>query len=199
MRCRATCWTGVPISLLAIAVAMAADPVGMRTKVKPLPKFSQVSQTVLRHFQAQPGYYRGDLITRQQVEPLLAKLEQLGLPLPDAGQILGSVPSNDSFLRNSSPRRKAGNSCRQISAYSHAYDRVDRLSRLPRGQKIVRNLIAGPGGDRMIKYMTTSPGGKSLGDMLSHDPNGAAFNSPTGRIYTLDSLLAACSRATPQR
>ena len=51
------------------------------------------------------------------------------------------------------------------------------------------DLIRGPGGEKLIEYMTTAAGGKELGKQLSQDPNGANFNAPTGRIYTVPDLL----------
>ena len=70
-----------------------------------------------------------------------------------------------------------------------AYDRLDRLSRLPHGQQTVRDLIRGPDGYKMIEYMTTAPGGKELGNQLSNAPQGKDFNAATGRIYTAEKLL----------
>ncbi len=78
---------------------------------------------------------------------------------------------------------------RQSCKYPDAYDRLDRLSRMPMGHQNVDALIAGPDGYKMIQYMTSTSGGRNLGQMLSQDPRGANFNSPTGRIYTADQFL----------
>ena len=76
----------------------------------------------------------------------------------------------------------------QIARYPDAYDRLDRFSRLPRGQRMVGDLIRGPGGYKMIEYMTETPGGEFLGKQLSKAPDGRDFNAPTGRIYTVKML-----------
>ena len=170
--------------LLGIA-AVAADE-----KTKPIPPFSELRQTVLSYFQTQSDYQPGDLITREEVEPLLNRIEKLGLPLPDANRILEKVLPEDSFMARQFSTPRGRKFMRQIKAYPDGYDRVDRLSRLPRGRVTVRDLIQGPGGAKMIQYMTTAPGGINMGNMLSNDPDGAHFNSPTGRIYTADMLLA---------
>jgi hypothetical protein len=93
---------------------------------------------------------------------------------------------------------------RRIAKYPEAFDRLDRLSRLPHGKQTIRDLIKGPGGDKMIQYLTTTPGGKETGKMLSEAPKGAKFNASTGRIYTVDLLLqhvkkslAATQKAAP--
>jgi hypothetical protein len=176
------------VLLLGVAAVMAADP------PKPLPLFSELKQAVLSYFQAQPDYQPGDLITREQVAPLLVQVEKLGLPLPEARQLLEKVLPQDSFMARQFSTSEGRAFMRQIKEYPNGYDRVDRLSRLPRGQGTVRELIHGPGGAQMIQYMTTAPGGINLGDMLSNDPNGEHFNSPTGRIYTADMLLAQLQR-----
>jgi hypothetical protein len=186
------CWNWIAIALLGVAAATAADPVasGGKAKPKPVPQFSEVTQAVLRHFQAKPDYRSGDLITRDDVAPLLGRIERMGLPLPDAKRILENVPAKDSFLVQQLGTPDGRKFMRRIAGYPNAYDRLDRLSRLPRGQRIVRELIKGPGGEKMIEYMTTAQGGKELGKMLSDDPHGADFNAPTGRIYTVNMLLA---------
>ena len=190
MHGRITPWSCIAIILLGIAAATAADPVGSRGKAKPIPQFSEIRQVVLRYFQAGADYRPGDLITREEVNPLLGRIERMGLPLPDAKRILENVPAKDSFLSQQFGTPEGRKFMRQIAGYSNGYDRVDRLSRIPRGQQTVRDLIKGPGGEKMVEYMTTAAGGKELGKMLSGDPHGANFNSPTGRIYTADMLLA---------
>lgn len=175
--------------MLGMAIAKAADD-----QPKPIPPFSELKQAVLSYFQSQPDYEPGDLITREEVEPLLKQIEKLGLPLPDAKQILEKVLAEDSFLAEQFSTPEGQKFMRQIKDYPLGYDRVDRLSRLQRGQSIVRELIRGPDGAKMIQYMTTAPGGKNMGGMLTNAPEGEDFNAPTGRIYTADMLLACLEK-----
>lgn len=176
------------IALSVAAIAVAAPKEDVRTK--PIPSLSEVKQAVLRYFKAQPDFRTGDLVTRDQVEPLLRQLQKMGLPLPDAKQILEKVPSKDEFLAQQLSTPNGRNFMRKISGYKDGYDRLDRLSRLPHGEQTVRDLIRGPGGEKMIEYMTTASGGKELGKMLSDAPLGKNFNDPTGRIYTVEKLMA---------
>jgi hypothetical protein len=174
---------------LGTAAAMAADKATPGAKAKPVPPMSEIKQAVLRHFQTMPDYQPGDLITRDNVEPLLRQLQRMGLPLPDGKKILGRVPTKDEFLASQLSSPEGRRFMRRISGYKDAYDRLDRLSRLPHGEQTIRDLIRGPGGEKMIEYMTTTPGGKVLGDQLSNAPGGENFNAETGRIYTVDLLL----------
>jgi hypothetical protein len=173
--------------LLVQATLMAADTPA--TAPKPIPSMSELRQVVLRYFQAQPDYRAGDLITQDKVEPLLVQIQRMGLPLPNAKQILNSVPAKNEFLAEQLRTRKGKKFMRDISGYKEGYDRLDRLSRLPHGQQTIRDLIRGPDGYKMIEYMTTAKGGKALGEQLSNDPLGKDFNAKTSRIYTAEMLL----------
>ena len=168
----------------SLAAAQAPLPVP-----KPIPSSSEIRQAVLRHFQAQPDYRAGDLITQDQVEPLLAQLKWMGLPLPNPKQLLEKVPAKDEFLAEQFRTPNGRRFMRGISGYAGGYDRLDRLSRLPHGEQTIRDLIRGPDGYKMIEYMTTAPGGKALGDQLSNAPQAGDFNAKTGRIYTAEMLL----------
>jgi hypothetical protein len=175
----------VAVIFFSTAAAVAAAP----TKTKPVPPFSEIKQATLRYFQAIPDYRSGDLITQDKVGPLLAKLQQMGLPLPNAKQILAKVPTKGEFLAEQFSSPEGRIFMRQISGLKDGYDRLDRLSRMPRGEQTIRDLIRGPDGYKMVEYMTTAPGGKVLGEQLSNAPTGEGFNAPTGRIYTAKMLL----------
>ncbi len=176
--------------LLGVAAAISAAPAGGQANTKPIPPFSEVQQTVSRHFQTRPDFQPGDLITREDVAPLLTQLQKMGLPLADAGKILEKVPAKGEFLVDQLSTPNGRKFMRHIATYPNGYDRVDRLSRLPQGHQTIRMLVQDPGGHRMIEYMTNTKGGKELGRMLSADPNDKQFNAPTGRIYTVTMLLA---------
>ncbi|MBU4272528.1 MAG: hypothetical protein KKE86_05480 [Planctomycetes bacterium] len=177
-------------SVLLGIVAAAAGSTEGRAEGKPIPPFfAEIRQTVLGYFKDQPNYRPGDLITRKKVEPLLVRLQEMGLPLPEKKEILDAVPVEGEFLAGQLSTPAGWKFMRQISRYPDAYDRLDRLSRLPRGRQTVRDLIRGPDGYKMIEYMTTAAGGKELGKMLSNSPNGKKFNAPTGRVYTAEILL----------
>ncbi|MCE5269211.1 MAG: hypothetical protein LLG00_15145 [Planctomycetaceae bacterium] len=180
---------------LALIVLVAASAQSSLAATRPIPQFSEVRQAVLRYFQARRDYRPGDLITRQTIAPLLGQLQQKGLPLPDSKQILESVPSDDGFLARQLATPAGRSFMRQVARYPDAYDRLDRLSRMPRGEQTVRDLIRGPDGYKMLQYMTTTPGGEEMGRMLSNAPGAGDFNAPTGRIYTVDALLAQLEKS----
>ena len=193
LRAVAPRWIMGALAVLVLATpSVAASP----TKGKAIPPFEDVKRAVTRYFQnrtdSQPSDLitrEDDLITREDVEPLLAQLQAMGLPLADRADILRRIPAKGEFLVEQLSTPKGRQFMRGIAQYPDGYDRLDRLSRLPRGEQTVRDLIKGPGGPSLIKYMTTSKGGRELGKMLSQGPHGANFNAPTGRIYTAAMLL----------
>jgi hypothetical protein len=83
---------------------------------------------------------------------------------------------------------------RKISRQPGVYARLDRLSTISNGQKTVRDLIRQPGGDELLTYLASTKGGKNLGRSMAATHNGVDLNKPTGRIYTVNDLIAALKR-----
>ena len=150
------------------------------------------AKAIVRYFEGLPGYQPGGIITRSEVKPIFQRLAKMGhrVAAPNAKKILEQVLADDAFLVRELRTPKGRKFMARIADYPLAYDRLDRLARLPRGRRIAGDLIHGPGGYKMIEYLTTARGGAELGKMLSKSPKGARFNKPTGRIYTVDMLLS---------
>jgi hypothetical protein len=187
--------SGMIALFLGVLQAVAATPAAAPAKGKPIPPLAEVQQTVSRYFEARPDYRPGDLITKADVEPLLAQLKKKGLPLADAGEILEKMPANGEFLVEQLSTPDGRKFMRRIAAYPDGYDRLDRLSRMPQGEQTVLAMIRFPHGDDVIKFMTTKKQGEQLGVILSQNPGGANFNSATGRIYTVPMLLARLQKS----
>lgn len=172
------------IVLPAVMVCLA------KAQAAPLPDFEIIERAVAKHFEDLPDYRDGDLLARAPTKELLEKLEKLGWKEPNAAAILERIPADDDFIAKSLSTSRGKSFMRQIAKYPNAYDRLDRLSRLPRGKDMVRSLIVGPDGYKLLEYMTSTSGGKELGKMLSEAPRGTNFNRSTGKIYTATMLLA---------
>jgi hypothetical protein len=186
----AACW----IIPLVATTAMAQN-------ASRLPDFKVIEQQLQTHFRTLKDHQPADLISRNQVEPLLESLAKSGWDVSDRDQILADVLADgDPLVKRL--RTKAGKTfMRQSAHYPQAYDRLDHLARLSDGQRILDRLIDGPDGYKLIDYLTTTSGGKNMGKMLSEAPRGPKFNQPTGRIYTQEQLLARLkeSHANAQR
>jgi len=175
---------------LAVVIAWPAGVVRAGDRGGTLPSFSAVKELVLREFDKFPDHQPADIISRGQVEPVFRQLAGLGWQVADWREILEAVPADGDFLVKQLRTPGGRKFMRGIAKYPDAYDRLDRLGRLPYGKNTIRALIRGPGGYKLIEYMTTASGGRELGRQLSNAPKGKNFNDPTGRIYTAKLLLA---------
>lgn len=177
------CWL-----LLVLTIGPLAAPKAIAA-AKELPSFEKIWQTVETELGKFPNYQPGDLISRNQVQPAFALLQQVGWEVRDQQEILNLVPNDSEFFVVQMRTKNGLKFMRQMSKYPLGYDRIDRLGRMSMGKENINALIRGPDGYKMIQYMTETPYGKNMGVMLSQAPRGKDFNSPTGRLYSADLLM----------
>ena len=158
------------------------------------PGFDVINRAVEDHFNSLPDYQAGDLVTQSQVEAALVSVRDAGWDVPESDRLVKLALPDSSFLASQFATREGRKFARKIARHPGAYGRLDRLSSIARGQKIVRDLIAQPGGDKFIEYLATASGGQNLGRMLAGARHGSDLNKPTGRIYTAADLLAELQR-----
>jgi len=154
-----------------------------------------ITKAIEGYFAAQPGYQKGDLITRAHIEKIVTKLQSAGVKLNDASGIAKRGLADDSFLVRELSTPDGRRFMRKIADQPGTYSRIDRLSTIPRGQQTVRDLVRMKDGDKLIDYMVTTKGGRNMGSMLSGARGGVDLNKATGRIYTADDLIAAIKAA----
>jgi hypothetical protein len=154
-----------------------------------------VAKVIDSYFALQPGYQKGDLITRSQIEKIVAKLVSDGVKISDPSSVAKLGLPDDSFLVRELSTPDGRRFMRKISQHSGSYSHLDRLSTIPRGQQIIRDLARQKDGDKLIEYLATTKGGKNMGGMMAQARGGVDLNKPTGRIYTADDLLSALKDA----
>jgi hypothetical protein len=154
-----------------------------------LPPFDDVQKATVKYFGEQPNFTADLIITQSQVRGLLAKLKAIGWDVPEQDRILGLIPEDNETLVRDLRTPDGRKFAKQIATLPNAYDRLDRLIRMPTGRSAVARLIKGPDGVWLLQYMTEDPGGAAMGRMLSNTPTGKDFNRPTGRLYTVPALL----------
>jgi hypothetical protein len=156
---------------------------------QPLPPFDEVTQAVEKHFAQARAYRSGDILTREAVAPLFARLEKIHWKVEDRAEIEQQLlPGSDWMARQfATPSGRAF--MRKMADLPHGFDRVDRLRRMPGGERQLADLVRSKDGYKMVEYMTTTRNGKNLGRLLSQAIDGSDFNNPTGRIYTELDLL----------
>jgi hypothetical protein len=158
-----------------------------------------VAKVVDTFFASQPGYQKGDLVTRSQVEKVVAKLTSDGMKIPDPGSVTKLGLADDSFLVRELSTPNGQRFMRKMASRAGAYSLLDRLSTIPQGQSVIRDLMRQKDGDKMIEYLATTKGGKNMGGKMAQVRGGVDLNKPTGRIYTADDLVAALNEATAKQ
>lgn len=161
--------------------------------------FSAITQAIDFWFASQSGYQPGDLITRDQVETVLKKLENAEIHVPDAKSIAARCLANDSFLVRELTTPGGKKFMRRLASKPGAFAHLDRLRTIPRGEKLIRDLIREKDGDKLIEYMATTKGGHKLGSMMAGVKGGTDLNQPTGRIYTVADFEAALQEALAKK
>ncbi len=180
-------------------VQTAAQPVTSKDGATALLSFAEVKKTVLKHFAGMRGYEPGDLLTQGEVAPVFQLLAHQGWTVTDAKEILESVPTESDFIVQQLRTPEGLKFMREISGTPHAYDRLERMTHLPRGKQTVATLIGrGPKGADVITYFADTKDGAKMGRQLSKSRGAADFNKPTGRIYTADMLLKRLQKSYKQ-
>jgi hypothetical protein len=177
--------------VLPVRAAIAGKP-------EEKPDFNQVIHAVEAYFASQTDYQTADLIHRSQIEVVLKSVASAGWKLNNENEIVALGLPDNSFLVRELATPAGKKFMRKVSGLPGVYSHLDRLSTIPRGQSIVRDLIRKPGGDQMIAYMATTKGGRSLGKMMGGVRGGVDLNKPTGRIYTANDLLAVLQQLHQQ-
>jgi hypothetical protein len=187
---------GLQRLLLSAALAIYMAEFILAAPRPKAPDDRAVAKVVDEFFASQPGYEKGDLITRSQIEKVVAKLVSHGVKISDPSSIVKLGLADDSFLVRELSTPNGKRFMRKIAPRSGAFSHLDRLSTIPRGQSVIHDLMVTKDGDKMIEYLATTKGGKNMGGMMAQARGGVDLNKPTGRIYTADELVAALKDAT---
>jgi hypothetical protein len=159
------------------------------------PDFAAIARAIEAWFGSLPDYQPGDLITRSQIATILKKLDAAGVHVPDAASITQLGLANDSFLVRELTTPAGRKFMRKLARNPSTFAHLDRLSTIPRGEKLVRDLIRDKGGDTLVEYLATTKGGQKMGSMMAAVPGGGDLNKSTGRIYTVADFEAALKTA----
>lgn len=176
------------VLLLALSanLARAADA----KKLPKLPKFDIVKATVHREIARHPGYRNNDIITREWVAQALDAVEkQTGWKIEDRNAITAIVLPNRDYMVQQLRTRKGTTFMRHFSGTPEAFDRLDRLRRLPMGRRRIPELMNNAGGYTLVLYLAQTPSGHNMGLYLDQLRGVKNFNKPTGRLYTEKQLV----------
>jgi hypothetical protein len=151
--------------------------------------FPQSRQIVEKNLKANPRYRDGDLIVRGDVEPIFNELLGLGYVPADSEALY------DAFLPDMAPliqvlRSETGRKFMlQIRDIKGAYDRLERLSWLPRGPLALGQLVNAEDAVEKLRMLTTPAGAAAIRKQFPDDSRAQNFDRPTGHIHTAAQLL----------
>ncbi len=186
LRCGSFAWLhSAVVVCIAAAGAAAAEAPGMHST----PTWATIEKQFKEQFVTPPASVPGGIFTQADAAGFFDRLKKLGWDVSDRSSITSLLlADNDALvgeMRNSSARGFAA----QVQKMPGAYDKLDRLIRLPNGVNTVRDLARGKDGYKMIEYLSSTKGGAEMGKMLSKGSKDD-FNKPTGRLYTAEQFLA---------
>lgn len=147
---------------------------------------------VVNNFLTQHELPRGAIVSHHDVMPLLVALEAEGMVL-DRQALLKMIPSDKStlirLLRTNSGRKFIN----QTSRNRLMFDRLDRITSEPGGERMLRDLMKLPDAARYAK-IDTGPGVPDMIDFLpkvrsSKTRRVKDYKKPTGKLYTLDDVI----------
>ncbi len=178
--------------LLLIMTTLTCGATAIAQQKEQVKSFQDVQQIFEWHFANLSGYQTGMLLTTRDVKPLFDLLARAGWEVQNRDEILNRVIPSGSFLGKTLRTAKGDQFYRKISRNSGGMDHVERLSKLPHGQKSIQRLVYElPMGADFIKAISTSAGGEYLDRSVSKTRKGKNFGKKTGRIYTEDALSTA--------
>ena len=157
-----------------------------------LPPFAEVERVVLTHFAPSYDFKEGDLITKSDVQPVLAALASIGWQLPHPELILNRVLDDNDFLVKQLKSSKGRRLYDRVAKYPGALDRLDRMREMHGGNKTLEVFVQKtPNNYDLMKTITTTKRGQRFAKDIAKFDDGSKFNTPTGRIYRVSELLPA--------
>lgn len=182
-------WASTTCLATAALMVGLATPAPSRAEGR-RPTMQDVKALVQRHLTSKPSYRRGDLIAREDVEPIFNDLLEMGIkPFDNQEELYDSFLPADAFLVQFLRTPSGRAFMRQVYQVPGAYDRLERLAWLPKGQVLLQQLVRAPDGPVQFQRLTTAAGMQRVARQLGDDPRGSNFSLPTGHIHTEDQLL----------
>ena len=188
------CWRRILVRAAIGFLCLLLADASVAREPKAVPEFGLIAHAIESYFASLPDYQAAALISRSHIMGALMSVEAAGWTVPNTDEIvqLGLADSSNLARQLSTPAGRKF--MRKLAGQPGAYERLDRLTSIARGQTVVSDLIRRKGGDEFVKYLATTQGGKNLGKQLAATRRGVDLNKPTGRVYTKDELIAALQR-----
>ena len=163
------------------------------------PSFSAIEKIVVQRLAEKKEYQPGDVISRTDVKIVFEDLGTAGWQPRDRKKIEEDLLDDGSSLVRTFKNAEGRRFMRKVADYGLIFDRLDRVSRVSGGERMLQDLVKLPDGEKYAKKKT--PNG--VPDMLDLLPKSASgkkrsikdYDKPTGRIYTEADLLKRLKRS----
>jgi hypothetical protein len=187
-------WVSLFAALPALVLGPISSAFAQDSSDEAFPTWSEVRAAVESHFAGLPDLAPGDLITASDAAPALKALEKMGWKDISRSETAKRLLEDGAFLARELRSEPGRIFMRRVSGYRLIYDRLDRVSQMPGGQKLIHDMIRLPDGHRYAQ-MQPHQGVPPMTDFLPKGVSGKAprvpdIDKPTGRIYTQSELLA---------
>lgn len=152
--------------------------------------FEEVKATVKENLAKRQGYQPGDLITRKDVQPILAQLARKGFNADPS--VIGFDPylAENHYLVGLLRTAKGAETLRQLKNHPGALDRLERLAHFPDGQKILRKVLIESKGIQGVELLLSAQGIRDLELEYGNEPSMKNFDLKSGRVFDESSFLA---------
>ncbi len=184
-----------PLAIWACCLWLAGASCGWSQSVKQgqKPSFRQVTGLVQKELATRDGYESGDLVTRKDVQRVLKAISAAGWTPKDQKQLLEDTLGEDAALAGILGSRSGTSFMRKVKTEQMIYDRMDRVSRVSGGQRMLQDIVKLPDGEKLAKRQRPH-GVPGFLDLLPKKTSGKVrsikdYDEPTGRIYTEEQLL----------
>ncbi len=175
-----------------VCVFVCASPT-LAQESKKRPSIKQVSGITQAKLAEREGYQPGDLITQTDVKRVLLALNSSGWQPTDSKQLLADSLPENAVLARTLKTKKGARFMRKVGDYELIFDRMDRVSRVSGGSKMLTDIAKLPDGEKLAK-LNRPNGVPGFLDLLPKKSSGKVrsikdYEQPTGRIYTEKQLL----------
>ena len=150
-------------------------------------RFADVEKAVRDTFAELPNHRADDIITQGEVVVALRQVRQAGWKIPEPEKVLERVLPDGDYLVAQLRTRHGRRFMSKVGGRKLMYDQLDRVSRVPGGKALVRDLPKLP--DAAVQATQLEQFLPKMGSGRRRRVKD--FNKPTGRIYTVDQLVAA--------
>ncbi|MHB8953327.1 MAG: hypothetical protein ACYC4U_10195 [Pirellulaceae bacterium] len=201
IRCKSYCLPTFLVAALTIAHPAGAQNTVPPTAATPPVSMSQIQQVVTAYFGDQAKYRPGNLISQSDAGAILKKLGEIGWQPLDQDQILADALPDSHPLVSLARSKEGKKFMEKVSGFDLIYDRMDRLSNVSGGQRMLEALVRLPDGEKYAQPKKQLPNG--VPDFLSLLPKNATgrvrtvkdYDKSTGRIYTEADLMRRLNRS----